>query len=412
MMRLLYSIGIWLYGAAVTLASIWNVRAKKLLHGWRSVWDVLPKRIDNDSVAWFHASSLGEFEQARPVIEQYKKRYPNVFIVLTFFSPSGYDVRKNYDMADVVSYLPLDTPHHARRFVEALHPQVAFFVKYDFWFNFLHYLNKNQVPTYLFSAIFRKNQYFFHSYGHWFCKQLRKYDHIFVQNEESVSLLQQHGVSSVSMAGDTRFDRVYQIAHAAETDDVVERFKANDEIVVAGSTWPEDEMLLQSFMQRHQDVRMVIAPHMIGEDHLQDIERLFSLEQTVRYTQVGKQQTTMTGCRVLIVDCIGRLSSMYRYAKVAYVGGGFGKGIHNILEVSANGSPVCFGPNYHKFQEAVDLKNQGGAWSVENDVELDNVLTDLLDNDEKWCRASSVCLEYMKSHLGATDVILSHVCGW
>lgn len=404
-MHLLYNIGIWLYGLGARVAAWRSPKAKLLVEGWQHSFDGL-SRLDGKKVAWFHASSLGEFEQARPVLEQFRRQNPHYAVCLTFFSPSGYEIRKDYREADMVAYLPLDTPRNAARFVRAIHPQVAFFVKYDFWFNVLRQLRAMQVPTYLFSAIFRPGQYFFKWYGGWYRRQLKCFSHLFVQNEESVALLRQVGIERVSLAGDTRFDRVCDIACKAPRREEIERFVQDKPVVMAGSSWlPDEERLCRFFRQYRGEVRMVLAPHEIDEGHLQRIEELFAGE-TVRYTRLS-EHAAPSGKRVLIVDTMGMLSSLYRYATVAYIGGGFGKGIHNILEALAFGKPVAFGPNYKKFQEANDIVACGGGISYASDERLFCFLDQMLAQSDAYQAASRQCFDYIHNHLGATDAILS-----
>ncbi len=363
----------------------------------------------NRPTVWFHASSLGEFEQARPVMERYRQLHPEHRILLTFFSPSGFEVRKNYAGADAVCYLPPDTLRSARQLVAVVRPVAAFFVKYDFWFNYLHELRHKEVPTYLFSAIFRPRQYFFQPWGHWYLQKLHDcFRHIFVQNEESLQLLQNHGIPHCSIAGDTRYDRVAQIAQAAEPDPVAEAFlKDHDgKVLVCGSTWPPDEALIARLKVKDERLKIILAPHMINEEHLQQIEQLFP--DSIRYSGASGNSRTSEK-NVLIIDNIGLLSKLYRYATVAYIGGGFGRGIHNTLEAVAFGKPVLFGPNYSKFQEAHDLIRLGGGWSHHNYDELEAHLTPLLTDSEALARATQACLALMEQNCGSTDKIISTI---
>ena len=414
-MRLLYSFGISCYGLGVRLAAPFNEKAKLMVKGWRHAFEQLEAMpTDGCKTAWFHASSLGEFEQARPVLEQFRIENPGFRVCVTFFSPSGYEIRKNYAGADLVCYLPMDTRAHARRFVEMLHPDVAFFVKYDFWFNYLDQLSRRQVPTYIFSAIFRPNQYFFKWYGGWFLKQLRRcYTHLFVQNEESVRLLQNHGVGQCSVAGDTRFDRVHAITQESQPNEVVELFlsyHSGCKVLVAGSTWEPDETQLAEMADERKDVAFIVAPHVISEGHLTLITDLFAKKhghKVVRYSQLREGQDA--DARILLIDNIGMLATLYRYADVAYIGGGFGVGIHNILEAVTFGKPVVFGPNYHKFKEACDIIALGGGFSYRDADELRRTMASLLD-DESYRQASSqVCQHYLADNLGSTKLILNEI---
>jgi 3-deoxy-D-manno-octulosonic-acid transferase len=398
---------------AVGIASLFNPKAKQMLAGWRQTFGRLSVApVGSGKTAWFHASSLGEFEQARPVLEEFRRRHPEYKICVTFFSPSGFEVRKDYPQADFVCYLPMDTQANAIRFVNLLRPSVAFFAKYDYWFNYLEQLRRRNVPTYIFSAIFRPRQYFFQWYGKWFLRQVGScFTHLFVQNEESQQLLQSHGIGHVSIAGDTRFDRVHAIAQEAKRNDKVEQFlslHSGDPVLLAGSSWEPDEELLMRYLQ-HRDGRLVLilAPHVIGKSHLEWIEK--SLPKGQRCTFYSQMGDADPQSRVLIIDNMGMLSSLYRYAQVAYIGGGFGAGIHNILEAVTFGKPVVFGPNYHKFKEACDIIDVKGGYTFDRYEQLEATLDRLFDNDETYRHASQQCTQYMQHNLGATELILALV---
>ena len=409
-MRLLYTTGIWFYTLGIRLAALFgHGKARQMVHGWRA-GGRHPRRPEEGKWAWFHAASLGEFEQARPVLEAFRKRHPDFHVVLTFFSPSGYEVRKHYPQADAILYLPPDLPCAVRRFLDTWHPETAFFVKYEFWYNYMGELRHRNIPTYLFSAIFRPEQYFFKPWGKWFARQLREcYTHIFVQNAESLQLLKSRGIDHCSLAGDTRFDRVHQIAEAAERDEMVETFlKGHDgKVIVAGSTWPPDEELIAGLRPSTSGLRIILAPHVIGEEHLKQIEQLFP--NSVRYSQLSTTHYPLPTKDTLIIDNIGLLSKLYRYATVAYIGGGFGVGIHNILEAVTYGKPVLFGPNYHKFQEAHDIIARGGGFSHHDAASLQHNLAPLLNQPEAYRKASQACLDYMEANLGSTDIILNTI---
>lgn len=404
----------------IRLAALFgHTKARLMVRGWRTQPPAFDTK-QSTPVAWFHAASLGEFEQARPVLERYKEQHPDSRIVVTFFSPSGYEVRKNYTQADAVMYLPPDLPGSVRRFIDKWQPTVAFFVKYEFWFNYLGELQRRGIPTYLFSAIFRPGQYFFKPWGAWCLHQLRRcYTHIFVQNEESLSLLQSHGVECCSLAGDTRFDRVHQIALAGERNEVVERWLEGHDgkVLVAGSTWPPDEELIKecadALMSKRDGqtntLKIILAPHVIGEDHLKQIEHLFT--DSVRYSSIASHTSHASNASILIIDNIGILSKLYRYADVAYIGGGFGVGIHNILEAVTFGKPVLFGPNYHKFQEAHDIIARGGGFSHRDADSLRRNIEPLLTDPEALKKASQACTEYMQENLGSTEKIINKVNG-
>lgn len=412
-MRGLYTIGIWFYCFGVHVAAACGHRnARLMLRGWHHWREELAK-LDGRPVVWFHAASLGEFEQARPVLESYRERHPDHQVLLTFFSPSGYEVRKNYAKADAICYLPPDLPLTVHRFIRQTNNlNAAFFVKYDFWFNYLGALRKSHVPTYIFSAIFRPEQYFFKPWGRWFVRQLRDcFTHLFVQNEESLQLLRSHGIDHCSLAGDTRYDRVNQIVQTAERDAVVEKFLDgyDGKVLVAGSTWPPDEQLLARLRESKQwfPERIIIAPHEIHEEHLRSIEALFP--DSVRYSSLSSSTSSSSATsHVLIIDNIGLLSKLYRYATVAYIGGGFGVGIHNILEAVAYGKPVVFGPNYHKFKEAHDLIDLGGCMIVDEHPDV-SFLRKLFTDDDIYHAASDACMQLMRRNLGSTTKIMDTI---
>lgn len=405
MMRFFYSIGIAIYTLGVRIASCWLEKAKQMVDGWKHTRSVMEQWPIEGPTAWFHASSMGEFEQARPVLERYKTLHPDHKILVTFFSPSGYEVRKNYPHADLILYLPMDSMRNASRWVKTVRPVKVFFVKYDFWFNYLHYLNSAQVPTYIFSAIFRKDQYFFKPYGRWFARQLDNYSHMFVQNQESIDLLHSVGIDHCSMAGDTRFDQVNSIASQSKRFPEIEHFVGDRKVLMAGSSWEPDEVNIKHFIDTYSSrICLILAPHVISAQHLDAIEQLFGKERCTRYSRLGEKDG---GSEVLIIDNIGMLSSLYRYATVAYIGGGFGRGIHNTLEALTFGKPVCFGPNYHKFQEAHDIIARGGGFSYQTASELTDRLSVWFDNEALYKEASSQSRAYVESNLGSADTILA-----
>ncbi|KWW41838.1 MAG: 3-deoxy-D-manno-octulosonic-acid transferase [bacterium F083] len=418
-MRTLYSLAIGCYTLVIRLASPFHPKARQMVQGWRRSLHALENCASDSErqpLLWFHASSLGEFEQARPVLEQLRADHPGHRICITFFSPSGYEVRREYPFADLVMYLPPDTRRNARRLVENLRPGVVFFVKYDFWFNYLDALQRKHVPVYIFSAIFRPSHYFFKPYGKWFREQLKRcFTHIFVQNQESLQLLRNYGINQCSRAGDTRFDRVKAIADGAQPNPAVERFARLHKdctLLIAGSSWPPDERLLQRYMiaQQQRPLCLVLAPHVINASHLDDIVRLFGKEQCVRYSRLEHVADEELARRsVLVVDNIGMLASLYRYARTAYIGGGWGHGIHNILEAVTFGKPVLFGPNHKKFQEAKDILACGGGFAHCNYEELEAQLNLLLDDNERYRAASDACLRYVAQNIGSTQTILANI---
>lgn len=395
----IYNIGIGLYGFLLKIVSLFNPKAKLFVEGRKNIWKQIATRIKpEDKPIWFHFASLGEFEQGRPVLESLKNASPQQKIVVTFFSPSGYEIRKNYKLADVF-YLPLDTRSNAKQFIALINPKQAIFTKYEFWFHYFKVLHENQIPLFLISGIFRPSQIFFKWYGNFYRSMLKFISHFFVQNEESVALLKNIGINNVSLGGDTRFDRVYENAKHPQKLELIAQFCGKSAVFIAGSTWLPDEKLLVSLIEKYSDWRFIVAPHEIGASHIQEIENLFP--NAIKYSNLGGP-TLNPKSKVLIIDNIGMLSSLYQYAKVAYIGGGFGTGIHNTLEAAAFGLPVIFGPKYEKFQEAKDLANIGAAKSISTGSELVAAFEHFKDN-EKACTTAK---NYVKQKKGATEMIL------
>lgn len=366
----MYNIIMYLIQFGIVVGSYFNKKLRKMLDGEREAIKQIREKVDPDAqYIWFHAASLGEFEQGRPLIEKVHKEHPEYKILLTFFSPSGYEVRKNYTGADIITYLPIDTITNARAFLRAIRPVMAFFIKYEFWYNYLHILQHRGVPTYSVSSIFRPNQIFFKWYGRNYGRVLQCFTHFFVQNEESQQLLAGIGFKNSTVVGDTRFDRVLQIKEASKQLPIVDSFVHIHEekkplTFVAGSSWSPDEAIFIEYFNTHPSWKLIIAPHVIGEDHLKQIISLLKNKKVVRYTQTT--ETDAANADVLIIDCFGLLSSIYRYGEVAYVGGGFGVGIHNVLEAAVWSIPVIFGPNNAHFAEAQGLKHSGGGFEIHN----------------------------------------------
>ena len=415
-MYFLYTNGIRLYVLMIRLAALFRPKARLWVKGRKNIFDRIRNTLNDagvdpskQHVAWFHCASLGEFEQGRPVIEAYRQQFPGHKIFLTFFSPSGYEIRKAYPGADFIFYLPADTRHQSRKFLSIVKPCVAIFVKYEFWFNYLNQLRKSGVPTYVISANFRPTQHFFKWYGEWPRTALGKLDHIFVQNESSSELLSFIGINNVTVSGDTRFDRVIDIASQAKSFPLVEAFASGSHVIVAGSTWPPDEDLIFRVMERSTvKFKLIIAPH---ETHSKRIEALMSKQgiKAVRYSEAT--ENSFGEANVLVIDGIGMLSSLYRYATLAYIGGGFGVGIHNTLEAATFGKPVIFGPNYHKFQEARDLIELGAAFCIKNEDDLNSVIQKLLGNTTILSNTSRQAAEYVKARAGATRIIMQKLSG-
>lgn len=404
-MQLIYDLGIRIYYLVILIASPFNPKAKQWIRGRRGLLHTIAGNIDpEDPLIWFHCSSLGEFEQGRPVIEKIRKEIPGKKILLTFYSPSGYEIRKNYPGADYVLYLPLDTRKNANRFLDMLKIEQAYFVKYEFWHYFLRGLHARKIPVYLISGIFRRKQVFFRWYGGWFRKMLKMFDHLFVQQESSLRLLASIGIEKASVSGDTRFDRVYDIAQKVTPDDRFLAFSGNSQVIVAGSTWPADEDLLVRYINNSgQTCKWIIAPHEIHESGIGRLEGQIKVK-TRRYTALPDDNLEDT--RVIIIDTIGLLSSLYRYAQIAYIGGGFGKGIHNTLEAATFGKPVLFGPNYNKFQEAKDLVELRAAFPVSNYSEFNSNLDRLLNDPQTLKESGIAAEEYVKSMTGASSRII------
>lgn len=405
-MNLIYNLGIYLYKQIVRLVSVNNPKAKLMVEGHRTLFSDLESKIKKgERYIWIHSSSLGEFEQGRPIIEKIKKTNPQEKILLTFFSPSGYTVRKDYPLADVVSYLPFDLPGNVRRFLDIVNPKMAIFIKYEFWGNFLNELHKRAIPTYIVSAIFRENQVFFKPYGSIFRSMLKNYEHLFVQDETSKKLLEKIGVENVSVVGDTRFDRVAEIASQAKDLPVFEAFSKNSYTMIVGSSWQADEDIYMDYFNSHSELKLIIAPHEINDAHMQYLMSKIK-RPVLLYSQAEGKNISEYDC--LIVDCFGLLSSIYRYGDLAYIGGGFGKGIHNVPEAAVYGIPVMFGPNFNKFKEAKKLIACGGAFTISSKAEFENIMQNLSDKEIRE-KAGVAAGEYINCNTGATLKILRRI---
>ncbi|MBO0948718.1 3-deoxy-D-manno-octulosonic acid transferase [Fibrella forsythiae] len=406
-MQFLYNLSIFLYSALISLAAPFNRKARLLVSGrknWRQPF--LAKPLDpSRPVAWFHAASLGEFEQGRPVIEAFRATYPAYQVVLSFFSPSGYEVRKTYAGADVITYLPADTTANARDWMQQVRPQLAFFIKYEFWFHYLQALQTDNVPTISFSAIFRPNQLFFKPYGGFYRSLLTYFNHILVQNQESVDLLSGIGINRVTLAGDTRFDRVAQVAATKRAIPEAAAFVADLRTLVVGSAWAADMAVLIPMLNAFtQPLRVIIAPHEIHDDEIEGWRAQLA-SPSVRFSTLNTAPVP-SDVRYLFIDNIGMLTSLYQYGTVAYIGGAFGKGLHNCLEAATFGLPLLFGPNHQKFQEALDLVQQGGAFQVRSVKELTTAFTKLYASESDRERAGAVCRNYVLNNVGATGLVM------
>lgn len=404
-MKIAYNFGILCYKQLVKIASFRNKKAQKMISGHCETFDYLRKNADSQGgYIWIHASSLGEFEQGRPIIEALKMHQPEKKILVTFFSPSGYEVRKNYTRADLICYLPFDLPENVSRFLDIVKPSQAIFIKYEFWANYLNELANRQIPTYIISAIFRPSQIFFKWYGGYFRKMLRDFTHLYVQDEASKRLLENIDINHVTVVGDTRFDRVLEVRSQAKDLPLVKKF-ANTTTIVAGSSWPKDEDIFIEYFNTHPDIKLIIAPHEINPAHIQHIVSKLK-RPFIFYTKADETSIKETDC--LIIDCFGLLSSIYRYGQIAYIGGGFGAGIHNVPEAAVYGIPVIFGPNFKKFKEAKDLIALGGGFTIKSSTDFNLVLKNLsASNNLK--SAGNIAGEYIINNAGASKKILTEL---
>ena len=408
-MLFLYNLLLLFASQIVKLLALFSHKIKLFVDGRKIVFETLESKISaSDKTIWFHAASLGEFEQGLPVMEKIKKEFPNHKIVVTFFSPSGYEVRKNNSIADACVYLPLDTKSNAQKFLKLVHPDLVFFIKYEYWPNYLNELNKLNINTYLISGIFRENQAFFKWYGGFYRNALKTFDYFFVQNENSKKLLQSLGFNNVKISGDTRFDRVVSILERDNSLDFMDHFKNNTITIVIGSSWPKDESLLVNFInQTNEKIKFIIAPHNIKGNQIQELQNSIT-KKTVLFSE--KENTDLSNYDVLIVDTIGILTKIYSYADIAYVGGGFGNpGVHNILEPATFGIPIVVGPNYNHFAEATALVHQEGCISINTQTELNETLNNLISNEDIRHEKGHICETFVQMNKGATSRILNHI---
>lgn len=404
---MIYSIALYLYALIVMLVSPFHKKARLMVKGQWQTFRILRQKIrKGEKYVWFHAASLGEFEQGRPLMERLRRLHPEYKILLTFFSPSGYEVRKNFEGADVICYLPFDTPGNVRSFLRLAHPEMAFFIKYEFWNNYLHACRRHHIPVYSVSSIFRENQIFFRWYGWAYRDVLKCVSYFFVQNEQSRKLLASRGITNVTVVGDTRFDRVLDICHQAKQLPLVAAFKKDSLIQVAGSSWGPDEDLIIPYFNEHPEMKLVLAPHVIGESHLKEIESKLK-RPFLRYSQANEKNVTSVDC--LIIDCFGLLSSIYRYGELAYVGGGFGVGIHNVPEAAVYGVPVLVGPNNKKFREAQDLLKVGGCIEVTDKATYEQTMDRLLIDKAYRESCGNISGRYIADNAGAADIIFKSV---
>lgn len=403
-----YNLLVHLAGFLLKIVALFSPKIKLFVEGRKTVFATLFSKISaTDKTIWFHAASLGEYEQGLPVMEKIKEKFPNHKIIVTFFSPSGYEVRKNNTVADVTVYLPLDTKSNAQQFLKLTHPEMAFFIKYEYWPNYLNELQKQNVKTYLISGIFREKQVFFKWYGGFYRNALKSFHYFFVQNESSKKLLQSIGFNHVKVSGDTRFDRVVAILERDNSLDFIEQFKSDTTTIVIGSSWPKDEELLIHYINRSQGVKFIIAPHNIKAEQIQQLKQSIT-KKTVLFSE--KENQNLAEFDVFIIDTIGILTKIYSYADIAYVGGGFGNpGVHNLLEPATFGVPIVIGPNYTHFAEATALVNLNGCLSITNQSELKQAFDVLLQNEDERLEKGHICATFVQMNKGATDLILNHI---
>ena len=403
-MHAIYNLFIGLYRIILRFLALFNRKIDTMLKGQKRCFDVLKTIPSNEKIVWFHCASLGEFEQGRPLIERLKETNPEYKVLLSFYSPSGFEIRKDYSFADWVVYLPDDSESNAKRFVSLVNPYMTFFVKYEFWYNYLIALKGRRV--FQVSLIMRPSQYFFKPYGKWFAKRLDVFEHFFVQNEQTKDLLNSIGYKNVTISGDTRFDRVIQISRNTKSFPEIEKFFSKDKkTLLAGSSWEADETIIASAFKQRNDLKLIIAPHLVDKNHIASIQNLFP--DSVLYSEV--KTNDLSKYSVLIIDCIGILSSLYKYCDIAYIGGGFGAGIHNTLEAATFGKPICFGKRYNHFQEAVDLVEREAAFAINNSEELSTILNRLCDDDVFYNNAAKASVEYTNEKAGACDRIFNYL---
>lgn len=407
-MRLLYDLGIWFYGAILRLLSPFHAKAKLWVDGRKNIFQQIEQSVEKgQKYIWFHFASLGEFEQGRSVLEQIKKSFPQEKIIITFYSPSGYEIRKNTPLADHVFYLPEDTAGNAKRFISLIQPKFVVFTKYEYWYHYFNELQKQDVQLLMISAIFREDQIFFKPYGSFFKNILQKVSYFFAQNTDSVHMLKWIGISKAGLAGDTRFDRVVELPLQYKSIPEVEKFVQNQSVLVAGSTWKPDEELIASLLSGYSTWKCILAPHEIHQDHISDLKKMFP--SALLFSQFASySEEQIVSSQVLIIDNIGMLSSLYYYGSVAYIGGGFGVGIHNTLEAATYGVPVVFGPKYEKYKEAVDLVTIMAGFSILNQEDLDMVFAELQD-DQKRTEFGMAAKRYVQQNAGATKIIMKYL---
>ncbi len=411
-MRLIYNIFIYAYRLGIGIAAIFNAKASLWLKGRKSLLKRIADAVNpDDKIIWFHCASLGEFEQGRPIIERIKTKHPEIKIFLTFFSPSGYEIRKNYQYADYIFYLPYDSPRNAKKLIEIVKPQMAIFVKYEFWFNYFIALKKKNIPLYLVSGVFRKDQHFFKSWAYWQRNQLKNFDFFFLQDENSASLLSSIGFNNNMVTGDTRFDRVSEIVNQKIDLPIIEKFTSGKPVLCAGSSWPPDEDIILSYLDSQnsestKDLKLIIAPHDISTKHIDELLKKFKDYKPLLYSKLKPNSEKLSNSKILIINSIGLLNKLYRFADIAYIGGGFGIAIHNLLEPAVYGIPVIFGPNHKNFREAIELAESQGGFPINSKVDFKNIMNKLLNEKDFYEMYSKAAGEYIRKNTGSSDMVL------
>lgn len=409
-MRLFYNFFIWIYNLLISIASLFNPKAKQWVKGRRDIFKRIEKSINkNDKIIWFHAASLGEFEQGRPLIEKIKNKKPEYKIFLTFFSPSGYEIRKDYAFADYIFYLPIDSPKNAKRLVDLINPEIVIFIKYEFWFNYFSQIRKKNIPLYLISGVFRANQHFFKSWGKWQRKQIKNISYFFLQDENSANLLNNIGFKNTIVTGDTRFDRVSEILCEEANFPIIENFVSGNKIFCAGSSWPPDEDIILDYLNNTTfDLKLIIAPHDISKGHIDEIKNKFKSFEVAIYSETTIEDD-LNKKQILIIDSIGMLNKIYRFADIVYVGGGFGVAIHNLLEAAVYGLPVMYGPKHTNFREALEMAKGKGGFPINNKEEFSEKLNMLLEDENFYKKSSNAAAEYIKQNIGSTELIFDKI---
>lgn len=411
-MRFIYNIFIFAYRLVIGIVAIFNAKASLWVKGRKSILKTIANAVNSDEeIIWFHCASLGEFEQGRPIIEHIKSSHPEIKIFLTFFSPSGYEIRKNYQYADYIFYLPYDSPRNAKRFVEIVNPQMAIFVKYEFWFNYFIQLKKNNISLYLVSGVFRKDQHFFKSWAYWQRMQLKNFDYFFLQDENSASLLSRIGFTNHMVTGDTRFDRVSEIVDEKIDLPIIDKFKNGKSVLCAGSSWPPDEDIILDFLNSGnldstKELKLIIAPHDISTKHIEELLKKFKDYKPLLYSKLKTNSEKISNSKILIINSIGLLNKLYRFADIAYIGGGFGVAIHNLLEPAVYGIPIIYGPNHKNFREAIELAESQGGFPINSKVDFKNIMNKLLTDKDFYEMYSRAAGEYIRKNTGSSDMVL------